>query len=67
MREKMLISRRLFVGPSWLFSEALSSSQDARIPSPIIDRQLKSYQQVFPGLFWSENDSSESSCVPLAR
>ena len=58
----MLITRHLIVGRGWQLAERLVSSETAPIPSPINDKQVQSYQQVFPGRLFGEIGVTASSC-----
>jgi hypothetical protein len=60
--EKVLITRHLIVDRGLQFAEQLFSSETAPIPSPTNDKQVKSYQQVFPGRFCSEIGVTASVC-----
>jgi len=60
--EKVLITRHLIVDCGWQFAERFFSSETAPIPSPINDKQVKSYQQVFHGRFCGEIGVTASGC-----
>jgi hypothetical protein len=60
--EKVLTTRHLIVDRGWQLAERFFSSETAPIPSPINDKQVKSYQQVFPGRLCSEIDVAARVC-----
>jgi len=61
-KEKLLITCQPIVGRRWQAAERSFSSARVLVPSPTNDKQVQSYQQLFPGRFFGEIGVAASSC-----